>query len=104
MTRFESIIINGKSFELDTKEAGVNPNMVIRDIRDVCGRPSETKVAIWEKWVTWFVSNDGACTISSYNSYFFSIHGVVHDYVSDEWYECFITAGHNRCKLIKELS
>ena len=104
MKRYENIIINGKSFILDTREAGVNPNMVIKGIYDVYGRPSETKVLIWKNWVTWFVSNDGVCTISSYNSNFFSIHGVVHDYVSDEWYECFITAGHNRCKLIKELA
>lgn len=100
MKRWDVIVINGKSFDLDLKEAGVNPNMVIRGIHDVYGRPSATKVSIWENWVKWFSDNDGTCTISSYNSNFFSIHGVVHDYVSDNWYECFITYANRTCRLI----
>ena len=101
MARIEkNILLNGKHFELDTKKVGVNPNMVIRGVSDVYGRPSARKVAIWENWVTWFVSNDGTCTVASHNSNFFTIHGVVHDDVSDEWYECYITPAHNYCYLI----
>ena len=98
--RYENIIINGEHFELDTKKAGVNPNMVIRGITDVYGRPSARKIAIWADWVRWFVSNDGTCTVSTYNCNFFTIRGVVHDYVSDDWYECYITPAHNHCYLI----
>lgn len=101
--KYENIILNGKHFELNTKEAGVNPNMIIRSVTDVYGRCSETKKSIWNEWAHWFIDNDGSCTVASHNSNFFTIHGVVHDYVSDNWYECYITAGHNRCRLIPNM-
>lgn len=101
--KYESIILNGRHFELNTREAGVNPNTVLRGIHDVYGRPSARKVAIFEDWARWFIDNDGTVTVRSYNSSFFTLHGVVHDYVSDNWYECDITPAHNYCRLIPEM-
>lgn len=103
MKRWLTIELNGKFFELDTKTAGVNPNMVIRGIHDVYGRPSATKVAIFEHWARWFIDNGGTVTVRSYNSNFFTLHGVVQDDETGNWYECDITPSHNYCWLIPNM-
>lgn len=103
MKRWQFIIINGRSFELDTKNAGVNPNMIIRGIHDVYGRPSDTKISIFESWARWFIGNDGTVTVRSYNCMFFTLHGVVRDAETGNWYECDITPSHNYCWLIPNM-
>lgn len=101
--KYERISLNGRSFELDIKNAGVNPSMIIRGIHDVYGRPSDTKVAIFESWARWFIDNEGTVTVRSYNSNFFTLHGVVRDAETGNWYECDITPSHNYCWLIPNM-
>lgn len=103
MKRWQKIEINGVNFELDTKVAGVNPNMIIRGIHDVYTRPSETKVDIYDWWATWFITHDGTVTVRSYNSMIFTLHGVVRDFETGNWYECDITPSHNYCWLIPNM-
>lgn len=98
--KYERISLNGKSFELNTKATGVNPFMIIRGIHDVYGRPSDTKVAIFESWARWFIANEGTVTVRSYNCNFFTLHGIVRDAETGNWYECDITPSHNYCRLI----
>lgn len=96
--RFESIILNGKSFELDHKIAGaIFVTMTIRGVDDCYGRPSDTKRRIWSDWADWFMSHDGICTVHSYNSNFFTISGIVTDIETSKRYECYITPAHNYC-------
>ena len=103
MKRWTTIELNGMNFELDTKTAGVNPNMTIRGMHDVYGRPSGTKVSIFESWARWFIDNAGTLTVRSYNCNFFTLHGVVRDAETGNWYECDITPRHNYCWLIHNM-
>lgn len=101
--KYERISLNDRSFELDTKNVGVNPNMVLRGIHDVYGRPSATKEAIYVDWANWFINHDGTVTIRSFNSMIFTLHGVVRDFETGNWYECDITPSHNYCWLIPNM-
>ena len=43
MKRWETITINGVTFELDTKETVTNPCVFYKSVYDVYGRCSDTK-------------------------------------------------------------
>ena len=98
--RYETITINGKSFELDTKEKVNNPIVFHKSVYDVYGRCSDTKKKIWEHWANWFnETNSHMYGVTSHNCNFFTISGVV-TWLDQEnrptEYFLVITASHNR--------
>lgn len=96
--RYESIILNEKSFKLDHKLIIPYPvNFRARGVNDVYSKPSETKRAIWVEWSNWFYDNQGFCTVASYNSNFFTIEGKVTDKLTGKKYWCYITHANNYC-------
>lgn len=95
MKRWTTIEINGKTFELDTKEKVKDPIVFYKSVYDVYGRCSETKKDIWESWADWFREcNSTMFGVTSHNSNFFTISGVI-GYFEDEYF-LVITASHNR--------
>lgn len=99
--RYETITIDGKTFELDTKETVKNPIVFYKSVYDVYGRCSETKKAIWESWAEWFIgANSHMFGVTSHNRDFFTISGCVSamSLKTGEVVEYFlvITAAHNR--------
>lgn len=96
------MIINGEYFEVECSRMhpvapimGCNRN----EIFSVYGRPSYTKIDIWNYWCTWCegLNSQGiqcGIEISSHNCNFFSITGsiVLDGEVCDLW----ITYAHNR--------
>lgn len=96
--RYEKINLNGEFFTLDTKVTIPYPTTFIqRGVNDVYSRPSTAKQNIWFDWSDWFMSNNGFCTVSSYNSNFFTIEGKVEDMATGEKYWCYITHANKRC-------
>lgn len=95
--RYETIELFGKTFELDTKETIVYQSVPYRTIYDVYGRPSTTKVSIYNNWDRWFREHNGYADVCSHNSNFFSIQGYVNDWDNRKLYFCYITPSHNRC-------
>ena len=103
MKRWETITINGVTFELDTKETVSNPCVFYKSVYDVYGRCSETKKAIWEEWSSWFRDcNSHMYGVTSHNCNFFTICGVV-DWLDGEYF-LQITARHNRAWKVNRLS
>lgn len=99
--RYTTITINGKNFELDTKETVKNPIIFYKSVYDVYSRCSRTKEDIWEHWAYWFNEcNSHMYGVTSHNSNFFTISGCVTwiDEETGEAVEYFlvITAAHNR--------
>ena len=91
----KTIQLNNVDFELGKSIKGV-PAIDHRSIWDCYGRPSNTKVSIYEDWRNWFVRdcdtyNFGIC---SRNCNFFSIEGVID--VDGVLYYLYITRSHNR--------
>lgn len=77
-TTYQTITINGVNFRLNNVKTVNNPIVFYKGIHDVYGRPSQTKIAIWESWANWFREiNSHMFGVSSHNSNFFSISGVV---------------------------
>lgn len=100
MSRWTTIEINGKTFELDTKETEQDPIVFYKSVYDVYGRCSDTKKAIWEKWSRWFNEcNSHMYGVTSHNCNFFTISGVV-TWGEDEYF-LVITASHNRAWKVK---
>lgn len=95
--RYEFITLNGRQFTLDTRETVHRMIIGYKDIHDVYGRPSEHKISIWKNWENWFDTNDGNCTVKSYNSSFFTIEGYVKDKETGKTYYCYITHANNKC-------
>lgn len=96
--RYYTMKLNGEHFILDTKETVSTSKSISRlDITDAYARPSSTKIAIFNEWRNWFISNDGFCGVSFYNSNFFSIEGFVFDKETNQEYYCVITRTYNRC-------
>ena len=95
--RYETITLNGVRFTLDTKDVTSETSISRRDVSDCYGRPSLTKLAIFNEWSNWFLNNDGYCGVSSYNCNFFTIHGYVTDKETGKRYYCYITKAHNTC-------
>ena len=96
--RYENIKLNGMDFILDTsKKSRIPATFTVSGIHDVYGRCSKTKEDIWYSWSSWFMDNDGLCTISSHNSNFFTIVGYIRDNITGKRYECYITRSYNRC-------
>ena len=76
MKQRQTIILNGKPFTL-CKEV-TNRQCSHRSLFDCYGKPSSTKVSIWESWLQWFhdqYSSDFG--VASYNCNFFTIEGKV---------------------------
>ena len=93
MERFE---INTVDTERETYISGYD------EIWDAYGRPSQTKINIWNGWYFWFTRNDGYCKIVSRNSNFFSIAGYVTDKETKDRYYCYITPMHNKAWKVVE--
>ena len=103
MKKWENFKINGESFEVNTKESVIEDGLYGYDsIYDAYTRPSQTKIAIWERWENWFYSNHGYCVVSSRNCNFFSIAGYVTDEITGFRYHCYITASHNKAWQVVE--
>ena len=100
--RYENVTLFGRSFELDTKDTIGYESIPHRDIHDVYGRPSQTKVNIYDGWAAWFNENNGWCDVCSHNCNFFSIQGYVRDMENRKMYFCYITPSHNKCIEVKE--
>ena len=90
-------MINNVPFELGKPKTLLDtPNINRLSVIDVYGRPSQTKIAIYEDWERWFLDNDGYCGVVSHNCNFFTINGRVIDQITSKEYYCYITASHNR--------
>ena len=103
MKKWEVKTINGKAFDVNIIDTipwdytkGYN------SIHEAYGKPSFTKICIWDKWVEWFYKNDGYCKIVSRNSNYFSIAGYVVDSETKDRYYCYITYANQRAWLVKE--
>ena len=98
--KWESITINGVTFELNTKDKVTNPFVYYRSVCDVYGRCSAAKKDIWEDWASWFRSvNSHMFGVTSHNSNFFTIEGCftwVDEFNKPVEYYAVITKGHNR--------
>lgn len=104
--RYETIEINGRHFELDTKETVENPIVFYKSVYDVYGRCSQTKQNIWNSWADWFNStNSHMYGVTSHNSNFFTISGCVTWLENEKPVEYFlvITASHNRAWRVKRV-
>lgn len=97
MKTWENKTINGRNFEVNTKEVRTYKHIGYHTIADCYSRPSRAKDAIWCDWLKWFCDNDGYCTVASYNCNFFTIEGYFTDLETDERYYAYITASHNKC-------
>lgn len=96
MKRWTTIQINGKTFELDTKETVKDLVVFYKSVYDVYGRCSETKKSIWERWSDWFRDcNSSMFGVTSHNCNFFTISGCV-NWIDGNEYFLVITASHNR--------
>ena len=103
MKKWENFKINDELFEVNTVDVEIENNIRgYGDIFDAYGRPSRTKIGIWEDWENWFIENNGYCTIVSRNCNFFSIAGYVTDKDTKERYYCYITASHNKAWKVVE--
>ena len=101
MKRWQPLTICGIDFELDTKETVHNPIVFYKSVYDVYGRCSDTKREIWESWADWFRYNNSTMFgVTSHNSNFFTISGVVtgYDPYLDKVIEYYvvITKAHNK--------
>lgn len=95
--RYYFMELNNIHFRLDTAETKAEPTYRNSDtIHDAYGRPSYTKISIWEKWQRWFYDNGGYCWVASHNSNFFTIEGIVQDEHGYPYY-CRITPSNNYC-------
>ena len=99
--RYETIKLNGETFILDTQDVTSETGISRRDVSDCYGRPSTTKLAIYNEWSNWFINNDGYCGVASYNCNFFTIHGYITDKETNKRYYCYITKSYNRCIEVK---
>ena len=93
--------IHGINFEL---EHSINcvPRISTRNLDECYERPSDTKKAIWNEWVHWFVYDCETTYfgVASYSSNFFSIEGVIE--FEGKSYYLRITKAHNRaCEIIQ---
>lgn len=90
---YDNVVLNGVSFRLDKKHPAPFEHRLngYTHILAAYGRPSETKVRIWEDWSLWFHENGGTCVISSKNCNFFSITGFVTDKETNKRYMAYIT-------------
>ena len=92
MKRWENLTIDGKIFKVDTKNTASYPSKIsFLTVDDVYGRPSQTKRAIFDSWDNWFRKNGGYCEIDSYNTFQFTLKGVVQDEVG-KFYKAYITS------------
>ena len=103
--RWQTIIINDRCFELDTKEMVKNPIIFHKSVYDVYGRCSDTKKAIWEDWRIWFYEcNSHMFGVTAHNCNFFTISGCLTWLdENDKPVEYFvvITAHHKRAWRVK---
>lgn len=96
MKRWTTLELNGRLFELDTKNTAEYPNKLsYRDVNDCYGRCSDAKKAIWDNWSAWFFGHEGYCEVASYNCMMFTIDGYVTDQRTGKVYRCYITKAHN---------
>lgn len=103
MRKWENYEINMERFEVNTVDTEVENGLSgYDDIYDAYGKPSRTKVSIWNEWYYWFTHNGGYCRIVSRNCNFFSIAGYVTDQETKERYYCYITASHNKAWKVVE--
>ena len=97
MKKWDIETINGERFEVNHVDTYTTaPHVNTRDIDDCYGRPSSTKLRIFNEWSNWFLNNDGYCGVYSYNSNIFTITGVVVDKETQKLYYCYITPSHNK--------
>lgn len=93
--RYDYLTINSVRFKIDTLETREEPNIrPYETIHTAYGRPSATKVSIWHYWEKWFSENGGYCWVSSHNSNFFTIEGIVQSELGYPYY-CRITPSHH---------
>lgn len=90
---YNHVELNGVTFQLNKKHPIPYEHNLggYRDIYSAYGRPSQTKIAIWEDWDSWFRENGGYCKITSMNCNFFSITGFVTDKETNKRYMAYIT-------------
>ena len=90
--------LNGKYFEVGKSITKLElPACSFKSVNDVYARPSTTKQRIFDSWFNWFIQNGGYCGVSSHNSNFFTLKGLVIDTSTNKEYYCYITPAHNRC-------
>ena len=73
-----------------------------RTLHDCYAKPSQSKLNIWAWWRSWFaqvlgfngISFKQFCGVSSYNCFFFTLHGLLT--YNGEDYIVYITHAHNR--------
>lgn len=70
------------------------------EIYRVYGKPSDTKVAIWEDWCRWAKDNHATLRIGGHSCMFFSIYGSIED-TDGTMYNLYITYANQRCTLVK---
>lgn len=95
--RYATVEINGVRFILDKKNPIPYAHNLYGydDIYDAYERPSQTKIAIWNEWEDWFLSNNGHCVVSSKNCNFFTVQGFVRDSETNKLYFASITYANN---------
>lgn len=97
MKKTEYIELGGKSFELcgTTNTTGrVIYGNDLNDIYNHYGRPSSTKVSIWNEWVHWADKNNAQIEIASHNCFRFTITGWIE--CNGKRYQLWITDCHDR--------
>ena len=106
-----TIIINGKEFEKineTTKQAAALVSDISRttkkDIFGIYGRPSVTKIKIYQSWKNWYKGisdNDNNFGCMRGGSSTFSIGGIIEE--ANRTIYLYITKDHNRAVVIKEV-
>ena len=99
--RYYHVTINYEPFILDSAEiVDAGPLRGYDDIREVHGRCSDAKKAIWDEWEYWFYSHEGYCVVASANSRQFSIDGYFTDKATGARFYAHITKTYNRCWMV----
>ena len=91
--RYAEVELYGVRFTLDKKDPVPHCHRLhgYADIYDAYGRPSQTKIAIWQDWERWFYEHDGVCVIASKNCNFFTVQGWIKDDETGKEYLAVIT-------------
>ena len=98
----KTLTLNGHTFKVTRPRKDIPSNCTCgmgseNSIYEHYGRPSDTKVAIWESWLKWAKETDGVTdfNICSANGYMFTIHGFYYDEENDHGYNIYITPSKN---------
>ena len=90
----KTMIIKGKTFEFCGTTTRMNTSC--EDIHEAYGRPSATKIHIWQNWKRFFEDelNTFDFGVATHNSWMFTI--TANFEIDEKWYFAEITPSHNR--------